>query len=63
MTTNAKEIIFEEPAREFLSKGIKTLTDVVAYTLGPKGRNVGIEKAGAPQALLAMDAVLLKTLL
>lgn len=44
-----KEIIFEEEAREALSKGIKTLSDVVAFTLGPKGRNVGLEKSwGAP---------------
>jgi chaperonin GroEL len=37
-----KEIIFEELAREKLFKGIKQLADVVACTLGPKGRNVGI---------------------
>lgn len=44
-----KEIIFEEEAREALSKGIKTLSDIVAFTLGPKGRNVGLEKSwGAP---------------
>lgn len=44
-----KEIIFEEIAREKLFKGIKQLADVVAFTLGPKGRNVGIEKSwGAP---------------
>ncbi|CAF23983.1 chaperonin GroEL [Candidatus Protochlamydia amoebophila] len=44
-----KEIIFEEEAREFLLKGIKKLADVVAFTLGPKGRNVGLEKSwGAP---------------
>lgn len=44
-----KEIIFEEEARELLSNGIKKLADVVAFTLGPKGRNVGLEKSwGAP---------------
>lgn len=44
-----KEIIFEEEAREFLLKGIKKLADIVAFTLGPKGRNVGLEKSwGAP---------------
>lgn len=49
MTNNAKEIIFEEAAREYLFRGIKTLADVVACTLGPKGRNVGIEKSwGSP---------------
>lgn len=49
MSTTPKEIIFEEEAREYLLKGIKTLAEVVAITLGPKGRNVGIEKNwGAP---------------
>lgn len=44
-----KEIIFEEEARMFLAAGIKKLADVVAFTLGPKGRNVGLEKSwGAP---------------
>lgn len=45
----AKEIIFEEKARELLLTGIKKLADVVAFTLGPKGRNVALEKGwGAP---------------
>jgi chaperonin GroEL len=44
-----KEIIFEEAARDLLLAGIKKLADVVAFTLGPKGQNVGIEKSwGAP---------------
>lgn len=44
-----KEIIFEESARDLLLTGIKKLADVVAFTLGPKGRNVGLEKKwGAP---------------
>jgi chaperonin GroEL len=49
MSTTPKEIIFEEEARELLFTGIKKLADVVAFTLGPKGRNVGLEKSwGAP---------------
>lgn len=49
MTATPKEIIFEEEARQKLLKGIKQLADVVAFTLGPKGRNVGLEKSwGAP---------------
>jgi len=49
MSTTPKEIIFEEAAREKLLMGIKKLADVVAFTLGPKGRNVGLEKSwGAP---------------
>ena len=49
MSTTPKEIIFEEQAREMLQKGIKKLADVVAVTLGPKGRNVGLDKGwGSP---------------
>lgn len=49
MTARAKEIIFEEEARQKLFVGMKKLADVVACTLGPKGRNVGLEKGwGAP---------------
>ena len=39
----AKEIIFEEDARNALLSGLTKLTDVVAITLGPKGRNVGLQ--------------------
>lgn len=49
MSTSPKEIIFEEEARELLASGIKKLADVVAFTLGPQGRNVGLERSwGAP---------------
>lgn len=49
MVSTAKEIIFEEKARELLLAGLKKLADVVAFTLGPKGRNVALEKSwGAP---------------
>src|SRR5262245_1784611 len=44
MSTTPKEIIFDEEARELLYTGIKKLADIVAVTLGPKGRNVGLEK-------------------
>jgi len=48
--SNAKELIFEEEAREKLRDGIEKLADVVGVTLGPKGRNVGLETSwGAPQ--------------
>ena len=47
--SNPKEIIFEEAAREKLAKGIKQLADAVKPTLGPKGRNICVEKGwGAP---------------
>jgi len=49
MSSTPKEIIFAEAARDHLLAGIKKLADVVAFTLGPKGRNVGLEKSwGAP---------------
>lgn len=49
MPSTPKEIIFEEKARVKLATGIKKLANVVAFTLGPKGRNVGLEKSwGAP---------------
>lgn len=49
MTTNAKEIIFEEAARDKLLNGIIKITDAICCTLGPTGRNVGLEKSfGAP---------------
>src|SRR5512141_3096975 len=45
----AKEILFDQRAREAILKGVNTLADAVKVTLGPKGRNVVIEKSfGAP---------------
>lgn len=47
--TSPKDIIFEEEARKKLLDGIVQLAEIVAFTLGPKGRNVGLEKSwGAP---------------
>ncbi len=44
-----KELIFEEEARNKLRDGIDKLADVVGVTLGPKGRNVGLQASwGAP---------------
>ncbi|BAW95492.1 chaperonin, 60 kDa protein [[Synechococcus] sp. NIES-970] len=46
----AKSIIYNEDARRALEKGIDLLAEAVAVTLGPKGRNVVLEKKfGAPQ--------------
>ena len=46
----AKDILFNADAREQLKKGVDQLADAVKVTLGPKGRNVVIEKKyGAPQ--------------
>lgn len=46
----AKEIVFDMKAREALKQGVDALANAVKVTLGPKGRNVIIEKSfGAPQ--------------
>src|SRR3990167_3056859 len=48
----AKILKFNADAREKLLKGINTLTEAVATTLGPKGRNVAIDrKWGAPNVV------------
>ncbi len=45
----AKQLIYDVKAREALLKGVNTLADAVKVTLGPKGRNVVIEKSfGGP---------------
>ncbi|MDO4662399.1 MAG: chaperonin GroEL [Tissierellia bacterium] len=45
----AKEIIFGKDARDGLQRGIEKLADTVKVTLGPKGRNVVLDKSyGAP---------------
>ena len=46
---SAKEIKFKEEARKKILKGVQTLSNAVKVTLGPKGRNVIIDKSyGAP---------------
>jgi len=45
----AKEVVFGEAARSRMLKGVNTLADAVKVTLGPKGRNVVLDKSfGAP---------------
>ena len=45
----AKQILFNEEARRSLERGVNALADAVKVTLGPKGRNVVLEKKfGAP---------------
>ena len=52
----AKLIAFNEEAREGLKRGVDTLADAVKVTLGPKGRNVVLDKAfGGP--LVTNDGV------
>jgi len=46
----AKQIAYSEEARKLLRAGIDTLADCVKITLGPKGRNVVLDKSfGPPQ--------------
>ena len=52
----AKEIKFNEDARSAMQRGVDKLADTVKVTLGPKGRNVVLEKAfGSP--LITNDGV------
>src|SRR4028119_782734 len=52
----SKELRFSEDARSAILKGVNTLANAVKVTLGPKGRNVVIEKSfGSP--LITKDGV------
>ncbi|HEY7725405.1 MAG TPA: chaperonin GroEL [Anaeromyxobacteraceae bacterium] len=44
----AKEIAFHQSARESILRGVQTLAEAVAVTLGPRGRNVVIERSFGP---------------
>jgi chaperonin GroEL len=53
---SSKEIVYNESARNFILSGVNTLANAVKVTLGPKGRNVVIEKSfGAP--IITKDGV------
>ena len=52
----AKEVRFSKDARESMLRGVNTLANAVRVTLGPKGRNVVLEKDyGSP--LITNDGV------
>ncbi|MBS3904054.1 MAG: chaperonin GroEL [Simkania sp.] len=51
MASTPKELIFEEEARNKLREGVDTLADVVCVTLGPKGRNVGLQGSWGPPSV------------
>ena len=52
----AKEVRFSKDARESMLRGVNTLANAVRVTLGPKGRNVVLEKEyGSP--LITNDGV------
>ena len=44
----AKQILFGEDARKALQSGVDQLANTVKITLGPRGRNVVLEKNSAP---------------
>ena len=53
---SAKDIVFSESARQAILRGVNQLADTVKVTLGPKGRNVVINKSfGSP--LVTKDGV------
>ena len=53
---SAKDIVFSESARSSVLRGVNALADAVKVTLGPKGRNVVINKSfGSP--LVTKDGV------
>ena len=47
----SKEILFDTRARELLSRGVDKLANAVKVTLGPKGRNVVIDKSYGPPVI------------
>ena len=52
----AKQIIYGEEARKALQSGIDQLADTVKITMGPKGRNVVLDKKfGAPLTALPLQ--------
>src|SRR3989338_9077672 len=44
----AKQIIFDESARQALMRGVDKVTNTVKVTLGPRGRNVVLDRPGHP---------------
>ncbi len=51
MSGTPRELIFEADARHKLREGIDQLAEVVAVTLGPKGRNVGLQSSWGPPSI------------
>jgi chaperonin GroEL len=47
----AKQLLFDEAARQALKNGVDALADAVRITLGPKGRNVVLEKKFGPPTI------------
>ena len=56
----AKQILFHEAARARIVKGVNTLVDTVKVTLGPRGRNVILERAYGPPVVANSGVVVAK---
>src|SRR3990172_7793528 len=56
----AKQIIFGEEARRALKKGVDALANTVKVTLGPKGRNVVLDKKFGPPAVISDGVTIAK---
>ena len=56
----AKNIVFDEQARRGLEKGMNQLADAVRVTLGPKGRNVVLDKKWGAQTITTVSYTHLK---
>ena len=53
---SAKDVKFSSEARDLMMSGVNTLANAVKVTLGPKGRNVVIDKSfGAPSITKAVS--------
>lgn len=58
----AKQVLFSDEARAKMLDGVNTLANAVKVTLGPKGRNVVLDKSFGAQLSLKMVYLLLKKL-
>lgn len=58
----AKQVLFGEEARQALGRGVDALANAVKVTLGPKGRNVVLDKNSVLQLSLTMVLLSLVTL-
>lgn len=56
----AKELIYDEAARRALERGVNALADTVKVTLGPRGRNVVIEKKFGSPAVVSDGVTIAK---
>ena len=56
----AKQIVFGEDARRALKKGVDILADTVKVTLGPKGRNVVLDKKFGPPGVISDGVTIAK---